>query len=133
MHTALVRGYIDLTKAYNKVNRELLSKILRLYGVPEEIVIVIIAFHEAVQAVLQLDGKISPTLIPLNRGLKQGSVLLPIMFNIMFFGVLISEYEKRCAAQTTEDTVYGVRVQYNLDNGFIEDTQIHRGKHISNC
>lgn len=85
------------------------------------------------QAVLQLDGKLSPTLIPLNRGSKQGSVLLPIMFNIMFFGVLINEYEKRCAAQTTEDTVYGVRVQYNLDNGFIEDTQIHRWKHISNC
>ena len=42
--------------------------------------------------------------------------------------MLISEFEKRCAAQTTEDNVYGVRVQYNLDNGFMDDTQIHRGK-----
>ena len=31
MHTALVRGYIDLTKAYNKVNRELLWKILAIW------------------------------------------------------------------------------------------------------
>ena len=32
-HTGLVRGYIDLTKAYDKLNREILWKILRLYGV----------------------------------------------------------------------------------------------------
>ena len=82
-HTGLVRGYIDLTKAYNKVNREILWKILRLYGLPEEIVVVIVEFHEAARAVLQLNGEISPTLISLNRGLKQGSVLSPtILFNI---------------------------------------------------
>jgi hypothetical protein len=90
-HTGLVRGYIDLTKAYDKVNREVLWKILRLYGVPEEIVAVIIAFHEAARAVLQLNGEVSPTKIPLNRGLKQGSVLSPILFNI-FFGVLTREF-----------------------------------------
>ena len=74
-HTGLVRGYIDLPKAYDKVNREVLWRILRLYGVPEAIVVVIIGFHEAAQAVLQLNGEISPVHIPLNRGLKQGSVL----------------------------------------------------------
>ena len=126
-HTGLVRGYIDLTKAYDKVNRELLWKILRLYGIPEEMVVVIIAFHEAARAVLQLEGEISPTVISLNRGLKQGSVLSPIMFNI-FFGVMSNEFEKRCVAQTTKDIILGVRVQYNLDNGFMDDTQIHRRK-----
>ena len=55
-HTGLVRGYIDLTKAYEKVNREVLWKILRLYGVSEEIIAVIIAFHETATAVLQLNG-----------------------------------------------------------------------------
>ena len=54
-------------------------------------------------------------------------MLSPILFNI-FFGVLVREFEKRCAAQTTKDLILGVRVQYNLDNGFMEDKQIQRGK-----
>ena len=82
-----------MTKAYDKVNREVLWKILRFYGVPEEIVAVIIAFHEAARAVLQLNGEVSTTKIPLNRGLKQGSVLSPILLNI-FFGVLTREFKK---------------------------------------
>ena len=56
-HSGLVRGYIDLTKAYDKVNRDILWKILRLYGLPtEEVVEMIIMFHEAAQAMLQLNG-----------------------------------------------------------------------------
>ena len=91
----LVRGYINLTKAYDKVNRAVLWKMLRLFRVPEELVVVITAFHEAAQAVLQLNGELSQTPIPLNRGLQQGSVLSSILFKI-FFGVLTSELEKRC-------------------------------------
>lgn len=45
-HIGLVRAYIDLTKAYDKANR---------LGIPEEIVLMIVAFHEASKAVLLLN------------------------------------------------------------------------------
>ena len=122
-HTGLVREYIDLTKAYDKVNIEILWKILRLYGLPEEIVVVIIAFHEAAQAVLQLNGEISLTSIPLNRGLKQGSVLSLILFNI-FFEVLITQFEKRCTMRMMAESILGVKVQYIFNDGFMNDKQI---------
>jgi hypothetical protein len=64
-----------------------------------------------------------PTHIPLNRGLKQGSILFPILFNI-FFGLLTGEFEKRCAEATSNETVLGVKVQYNLDDGFMDDSRI---------
>lgn len=126
-HVGLVRGYIDLTKAYDKVNREVLWKILRRHGIPEEIVKIIIGFHEGSTAVLQINGELSPILIPLNRGLKQGSVLSPILFNI-FFGVLIKEFEHRCSARTTATKVLGVEVMYNINNGFLDDKQIQKRK-----
>ena len=126
-HIGLVRGYIDLTKAYDKVNREVLWKILRRFGIPEEMVKIVIGYHEGSTAVLQINGEIAPNQIPLNRGLKQGSVLSPILFNI-FFGVLIKEFEKRCANKKTEAKVLGVEVMYNLNDGFLDDKQIQEKK-----
>ena len=126
-HVGLVRGYIDLTKAYDKVNREVLWKILRRHGIPEEIVKIIIGFYEGSTAVLQINGELSPIRIPLNRGLKQGSVLSPVLFNI-FFGVLIKEFEQRCSARTTATKVLGVEVMYNINNGFLDDKQIQKKK-----
>jgi hypothetical protein len=89
-----VRCYIDLTKAYDKVNRQILWKMLRLYGIPEELVKIIISFHEGATARLWLDGELS-----LQRGLlKQGSVLSPVLFNI-FMGTIVTRFEELCMAR----------------------------------
>ncbi len=89
-----MRCYIDLTKAYDKVNRQILWKMLRLYGIPEELVKIIISFHEGATARLWLDGELS-----LQRGLlKQGSVLSPVLFNI-FMGTIVTRFEELCMAR----------------------------------
>jgi len=95
-----VRCYIDLTKAYDKVNRQILWKMLRLYGIPEELVKIIISFHEGATARLWLDGELSVLDIQLQRGLlKQGSVLSPaVLFNI-FMGTVVTRFEELCMAR----------------------------------
>jgi hypothetical protein len=93
--TELVRCYVDLTKAYDKVNRELLWKLLRLNGIPEELIRIIISFHQGAVAKLHFNGVISPEEIRLERGLKQGSVLSPVLFDI-FMGAIISKFEDQC-------------------------------------
>ena len=96
-------------------------------SLPEELIKVIIGFHEGATAALQVNGEVSSNRIQLNRGLKQGSVLSPVLFNI-FFGVLIKEFEKRCATKTTATKVLGVEVLFNFNNGFLDDKQIQERK-----
>ena len=98
-HSGLVRCYVDLTKAYDKVNRATLWRLLRLYGIPEELMInVIMSFHEGAIAKLRFNGVTTPEEIKLQRGLKQGSVMSPVLFNI-FMGAIIKSFEKTCTLQ----------------------------------
>jgi hypothetical protein len=89
----LFRCYIDLTKAYDRVNRQLMWELLRRYGVPAIIVSVIQSFHEGAQARVRLNGKYSKPFV-LETGLKQGSVLSPTLFNV-FLGVIVCAARKK--------------------------------------
>ncbi len=122
----LVRCYIDLTKAYDKVNREILWKMLRLYGIPEELVKIIISFYEGAIARLRLDGNLSELDIPLQRGLKQGSVLSSVLFNI-FMGTIVTRFEEMCMARLgTGSSEIGVRINYNFSGGLIDVNKKNR-------
>jgi exonuclease III len=113
-----IRCYVDLTKAYDKVNRELLWQILRRLGIPEKVIRLITSFHEGARAQARVNGNLSRP-FPLNRGLKQGSVLSPILFNI-FFGALIRAFEAECAkVESTSKIVHGAHIKYNLADGFM--------------
>ena len=117
------RCYVDLTKAYDKVNRELLWTIMRRLGIPECFVRVIISFHVGATAQAQLDDGLSATL-PLNRGLKQGSVLSPILFNV-FFGVLMNAFEEECHADPeTKDLQLGAHIKYDLAEGLMKPSTL---------
>ena len=52
----LFRCYIDLMKAYDRANRQLLWELLSRYGVPVTIVSVIQSFHEGAQARVEING-----------------------------------------------------------------------------
>jgi hypothetical protein len=89
--------YVDLTKAYDTVQRPLLWEVLKRYGVPEILLRNIKQFHEGAEARVRFeDGELSKAFY-LAAGLKQGAVFSPKLFSI-FFGAITSaanrQYEK---------------------------------------
>ena len=70
--------FVDLVKAYDSVNRELLWKILKVYGVPEETIIVLKKLHTNVKYLLRVgEEKVE---IEATVGVIQGNNLGPILF-----------------------------------------------------
>ena len=80
--------FIDLTKAYDTVDRKLLWLVLARFGVPDKMINIIRAFHDGMRATVRLgDGELSES-FEVTRGLRQGCVLAPLLFNIFFTAVL---------------------------------------------
>ena len=99
--------FVDLTKAFDTVPRELLWKILLKYGVPEKFLNLIKLFHAGMEAKVSVCGKESPP-FPVEVGVKQGDVLAPVLFNL-FTSVVMKLLQ---ASLIEEDGVY---LEYRLD------------------
>ena len=76
--------FVDLQKAYDSVDRELLWKVLARAGVPEEMIAVICQFHDGMQAQVRMDDGELSDWFEVTQGLRQGCVLSPLLFNIFF-------------------------------------------------
>ena len=88
-NTSLEICFIDLSKAYDSVDRVLLWEVLARFGVPPRMIKVIRMFHDDMRARVQLgDGDIS-SWFNVCQGFRQGCVLSPLLFNIFFAEVTI--------------------------------------------
>lgn len=83
----LYKCFVDLQKAYDRVDREAMWAVLQHRGVPEKLVRLIAGLHEGAMATVRL-GKESAEPFMLQRGLKQGSILSPLLFN-MYMGAIV--------------------------------------------
>ena len=79
----LYTTFVDLTVTVDTVSRDGLWKILAKYGCPEKFISIVQQFHDGMRAHVQDNGDISEALAVTN-GVKQGSVLSPILFCLMF-------------------------------------------------
>ena len=91
--TNIYKLFVDLTKAYDKVNRDILWKVLQRIGVPIELINLIQGLLVDSKAAIRIKGEIVGN-FSLDMGLKQGSVFSPLLFNI-FFGAIIDAWQLR--------------------------------------
>jgi len=100
-------AFINLTKAYDWVNKDALWWILRIYKVPFRIVQLLEDLHIRTLATVRLGGQVGKE-FTVNSDVRQGCVVAPLLFNVLLDFVV-----KQALADMPKDT--GVSVGYHGD------------------
>ena len=87
--TSLDIYFIDLAKAYDSAGRVLLWEVLARLRVPPRRIKIIRMFHDGMRARVQLDDGDISAWFDVGQGLRQGCVLLPLLFDTFFAAVMI--------------------------------------------
>ena len=101
----LYTTFVDLTKAFDTVSREGLWKIMRKFGCPDNFILMVRQFHDGMQAQVVDGGESSPSFAVTN-GVKQGCVLAPTLFSLMFTAMLHDAFS---------DSSPGIDIRYRTD------------------
>ena len=88
----LYSTYVDLTKAFDTVSREGLWRIMAKYGCPTKFITIVQQLHDGMQARVQDSGESSEP-FPVTNGVKQGCVLAPTLFSLMFSAMLTDAFD----------------------------------------
>ena len=104
-HCDLFVTFVDLTKAFDTVSREGLWRIMEKYGCPSVFITIVRQFHDGMMVKVLEDGNESDT-FPVTNGVKQGCVLAPTLFSMVFSAMLTDAF------RNSED---GIRVRYRTD------------------
>ena len=101
----LYMTFVDLTKAFDTVSRDGLWKIMAKFGCPPRYIAMVRQFHDGMQARVQNDGEyIEP--FPVTNGVKQGCVMAPTLFSMMFSAMLTDAFQ---------DVDAGFPIRYRID------------------
>ncbi|VDL95630.1 unnamed protein product [Schistocephalus solidus] len=127
MQTHLYTTCMDLTKAFEMVNRDGLWKVMQKFGCPEQFTHMVRQLHDGMTVRVTDNGTVSEAFAVTN-GVKQGCVLAPTLFSLMFSAMLMDAYR---------DEQPGIRMAYRADSDLlnsrrmqastcIHDSGIHR-------
>ncbi|BHF61198.1 hypothetical protein SprV_0100417100 [Sparganum proliferum] len=121
MRTHLYSTFVDLTKAFDTVNREGLWKIMQKFGCPERFIEMVRQLHDGMMARVTDNGAVSGAFAVTN-GVKQGCVLAPTLFSLMFSAMLMDAYR---------DERPGIRIAYRTDGHLLNQQRIHFQSRVS--
>ena len=90
-NVGLYTTFVDLTKAFDTVCRKGLWEIMAKFGCPAKFITMVRQFHDGMQARVQDDGVYSESFL-VTSGVKQGCVLAPTFFSMMFSAMLTDAF-----------------------------------------
>ena len=105
-HQELHAVFVDLVKAFDTVSRPLMWALLKKIGIPPKVVNIIQSFHNGMEARVLIGGEFTEP-FPVTNGLRQGCILAPTLFILLFSFVL------RNAHKDIPD--FGVDIKHKLD------------------
>nr|VZI34508.1 unnamed protein product [Spirometra erinaceieuropaei] len=121
MRTHLYSTFVDLTKAFDTVNREGLWEIMQKFGCPERFTQMVRQLHDGMMARVTDNGAVSEAFAVTN-GVKQGCVLAPTLFSLMFSAMLMDAYR---------DERPGIRIAYRTDGHLLNQRRMHFQSRVS--
>lgn len=110
---ALYMAFLDITKAYDSVDRQTLWKILEAIGIPPRILALFKLLYGETKYRVKHNGKFSEPFL-VKQGLKQGCPAACLLFNI-FFSIIIHIIHEKLSHR-------GVEIRFRID-GDIFDLQ----------
>ena len=81
--------FVDLTKAFDTVVLD--WKIMAKFGCSPSFIAMVQQFHDGIQARVQNDGELSEP-FDVTNWVKQGCVMAPTLFSIMFSAMLMGAF-----------------------------------------
>ena len=123
--------FIDLTKAYDSVDRTLLWTVLARFGVTQIMSTVIRQFHDGMRACVRRDDRVCSRWFAVEQGLRQRCVLAPLLFNIFFATVIYLASTRFKADKDIMDTLVHLRKKSGRGGGGrqLSESQSSRRRH----
>jgi len=106
-HSDLFVTFVDLTKAFDTVSSDGLWKIMGKFGCPSKFIRIVRQFHDSMLMKVLDDGGESEA-FPMTNGVKQGCVLAPALFSMVFSAMVTDAFR---------DCQDGMHVRYRTDGG----------------
>ena len=110
-NTDLRSTYVALTKAFDTVSRDGLWKIMNKFGCPTRFINIVKRLHEGMMARVMDNEETSESFL-VTDGVKQGSVLAPTVFSIMFSAMLnevFSDSNHISLTPRTDESIFNIR------------------------
>ena len=118
----LCMAFIDLQKAFDTVNRRMLWHVMQKFGCPPKFVAVISEFHDNMTARVSIGGEETDT-FGVEVGVKQGSVIVPVIFNVYLAAATFLFRQHAGPA-------LGVGLTYRMDGGVLNLRRIQAATRV---